>query len=437
MPTDTDIATFIAAAFPPDNAHASGTLDVAARMLADNPALAAATFWTALTTGHTRFVSRTLDRDPDAARRPGGPKQWAPLLYVCFSRFLRFDDQRLGAFNSIVRMLLDCGGDPNAHFMLGDEKETALYAATGVANRPSIVRMLLDEGADPDDGEVFYHGAEHEGMAALKAVFNTVTPPPHHCATSLLRRLDFEGYDDIAWLLAHGCDPNETRPFGKSAMHQAILRQRDPSYVELLLSHGGDPTRPDHAGFSALTLAIILGAEDEAALMRAVTDDQQPRPTDQALLVACARQDQQTIDALCADDPSLASSVATTHAKMLVELAGRGRTATITRLLDLGFNIEQTGDWGGTAIHHASWYGHAETVRLLAKRGAALEFKNAYGGTVLDAAAWAVSHGPATRADYLDVIEVLLEAGADANAVGPFPTGVAELDALIAPHRSA
>jgi hypothetical protein len=69
------------------------------------------------------------------------------------------------------------------------------------------------------------------------------------------------------------------------------------------------------------------------------------------------------------------------------------------------------GDTGLSGLHWAVVGGQLETIRMLLKRGASLEARNAYGATVLGQALWSAFNGePAI--DYVTIIETLIAAGA-------------------------
>lgn len=102
-----------------------------------------------------------------------------------------------------------------------------------------------------------------------------------------------------------------------------------------------------------------------------------------------------------------------------------------TLLLDQGAALDTAGDQGFTALHTAAWYGHPEVFDWLLTRDAPLEVENAYGGTVLDATCWAAANAPHPGVDYLPFLERLCEAGADVSKVSPFPSGHAEVDAML------
>lgn len=94
-----------------------------------------------------------------------------------------------------------------------------------------------------------------------------------------------------------------------------------------------------------------------------------------------------------------------------------GHEAVVRFLLDQGFDPATRVDelYG---LHWALLGAHAGVIRLLLSRGAPLETRNAYGGTALGAALWAVSNGhevnrwPGTGTNYIAIIGILLRAGA-------------------------
>jgi hypothetical protein len=104
-----------------------------------------------------------------------------------------------------------------------------------------------------------------------------------------------------------------------------------------------------------------------------------------------------------------------------------GRTAAAAFLLDRGAELAPT-DGHQTGLHLAAAGAHLETVRLLLARGALLEVKNQYGGTVLDQALWSAVRGdPAT--DYLPIIEALIAGGAYVDPT--WSTGIERIDAAL------
>jgi hypothetical protein len=80
-------------------------------------------------------------------------------------------------------------------------------------------------------------------------------------------------------------------------------------------------------------------------------------------------------------------------------------------LLDKGTDIAGQADTGQSGLHWAVVSGHLSTIDLLLKRGAPLEERNVYGGTVLGQAFWSfLNRDP--QIDDISIFEKLLAAGA-------------------------
>lgn len=111
-----------------------------------------------------------------------------------------------------------------------------------------------------------------------------------------------------------------------------------------------------------------------------------------------------------------------------------GRTEIAAFLLDRGVNPSGGAGTGMNAMHWAVNRGQTEAARLLMSRGVPLEARNTHGGTVLATAVWSAIHEP--RSNHLRIIEMLLAAGARADAVN-VPCGDARIDEILARHQSA
>ncbi|MEM7315971.1 MAG: ankyrin repeat domain-containing protein, partial [Planctomycetota bacterium] len=174
-----------------DRDHSS-VFKSACQMLTDKPELGDGNLVTAAITGNTDRVKELLAGEPESAKATFAPRDWTALLYLCFSRFLRDSNEaRNTAILECARLLLDAGADPNAYFMLGEERETALYAACGVVNNAQLAEMLLAAGADVNDGDASYHVAEFDTYDCIRVLFEHGMDENHR-ATVLLRKLDFE-----------------------------------------------------------------------------------------------------------------------------------------------------------------------------------------------------------------------------------------------------
>jgi hypothetical protein len=90
-----------------------------------------------------------------------------------------------------------------------------------------------------------------------------------------------------------------------------------------------------------------------------------------------------------------------------------GEREILEYLLELGVDVAPPS--GMSALHQAAGRADLDMVRLLIQRGAPLEMKNAYGGTVLDSTLWFAYHSSPeelVHRDYPAVIDALIAAGA-------------------------
>lgn len=105
-------------------------------------------------------------------------------------------------------------------------------------------------------------------------------------------------------------------------------------------------------------------------------------------------------------------------------------------LIELGVDVSSADHDNMTALHWASATGLLDVVQVLIDRGAPLEVRNTWGGTVLDSTVYFAMNQPVAGADYPAVIERLLAAGADIEAVDPKPTGITSIDEVLQRFRA-
>lgn len=105
-----------------------------------------------------------------------------------------------------------------------------------------------------------------------------------------------------------------------------------------------------------------------------------------------------------------------------------GRTEVVRAMTAAGVDVTAGTATGMDGIHWAVNRGRLETVRLLIALGAPLETINMHGTTTLGTAVWSAINEP--KRDHLEIIGVLLEAGANVDAA-EYPTGAPEIDALL------
>ncbi|HTV47396.1 MAG TPA: ankyrin repeat domain-containing protein [Phycisphaerae bacterium] len=377
-------------------------------LLEIDPKLAAFDIYTACVCGNAENVEEFLKREPAIVRRNGGPLKVEPILYACFSRFLRADAARAAGVVKAVKLLLDAGADPNVHFWLNGEKErwlqSTLYGAAGIANHAGLTALLLNAGAvvDANDREMLYHTTEFPDAACLRLILAHGKPPIDQVKYCLGRTLDFEYPEHVALFLKAGADPNFRTNWNgvRTHLHKAVYLGRSVSIVKMLIDAGGDVNAVDERGISILRSAVRNGVPDVVNLLRAVGAH------DENMTEADAR----------LGDPIT-----------LCLAAARDDVATIDRLLNAGAAIDAAAGPDQTPpLHWAAWRGRLRAVQRLVERGADIHRCNVYGSAALGTAIHGSANcfdtegGPGMRlpdeavhGDYPAIVEFLIARGAE------------------------
>ncbi len=280
------------------------------------PAMAEANLYTACVLGDADQVAAYLQRAPELARRSGGPRNWPPLLYVCWSAYLGRDEARSEGLVRCAALLLEHGADPNSAWRNpeGDVEESALYGACGIANHAPMTRLLLDAGADPNDGESFYHACEHFDTTCLELLHRSAQPLAD-LSYMFKHVIDYRYTDGVRWFLDRGADPNHRHPAsGETALHWAVKRGFGCVVIGLLLDHGADPNArtdrgitcyPEVRAWTAHDLARRLGQSEVAALLERRGAMPAAQTELDRLVVACAHGDRDTAHTILSRAPGL------------------------------------------------------------------------------------------------------------------------------------
>jgi ankyrin repeat protein len=334
-------------------------------LLARAPELVAATLHAAAAVGDLAGVTDWLDRDPALAIRSGGPRNWPPLLSLCYCRVL---PARPGWDPlATARILLARGADANANTKIGGNYLfTAITGAIGegeagpVLQAPhpqarALVELLLEAGANPDDGQ---------------ALYNTHFNPAN---------------DWLELLIAHGltaaAGPVNWNPSGPSTLDYLLGQAAQQGFtdrVRLLLAHGA---RPDGRNYynrrPHLDNALLEGHTDIAELLAKAGAAPAELTPAEAFRAAVLRADEPEARRLLAAHPEAAADPGT-----LAAAARHGKLPALRLALDLGLPIDAAPHDGKTALHAAAQAGQLAAAKELVARGAALDLRDpVYGGT--------------------------------------------------------
>jgi ankyrin repeat protein len=344
-------------------------------------------------------LGRGWDGDPN---EPGGPRGWAPILYVCHSCF---------ASPALARELLERGADPNATFTNEYGAMSALYGAAGVIHDPELTRVLLEAGANSDDNESLYHSVESPSTECLElllehgATVNGTNALPH--------ALDYEEIEHVRLLLEAGDDPNEG-----AYMAHAVRRGRDPEFLRLLAEYGagvdgagGETWRGNVPLRTPYQHAVIRGRDDQAEALAELGADTTVAPEDLAL--AALASGERPIGPL-PDDPDAQ--------EVIVMAALRGDLDAVLDAVGPDYAGVVAGSPKLPLIGHAAWVGDPEVVRRLLEAGSDPGSGDGANTTLAVAVHGSQNHRAPGR-DYVAVAELLVAAG---NEIEPRFLDVAE-----------
>jgi ankyrin repeat protein len=354
--------------------HTHGAADhrmydrAAQRILAQHPGLAAHSLYAAVLCGNVEEVKRVIAGRAEAAREPGGPRNWTPILYLSYTRFTH--PATVENAIEIARLLLDHGANPNDFYMAGDSEYSCLVGAAGEGEQDSprqpyaeqLYELLLAHGAGPYDIQVLYD--THFSGDMLWWLELT-----YQRSLALGRKSD---WDDPDWSML------DMGGYGSGAFFVlgVAIKKNDLALADWALKHGADPNSDTSANpkfrptRTLYDMAVTFGQTEMARLLlkygaNAVAPDLTP---DEAFIAACMRLDRAATAAMVQDHPEYLRS----HRAMF-EAARRDRPDVIALLLDLGVPLEIADESNARALHHAAGNNALRAARFLIERGAEVD----------------------------------------------------------------
>jgi ankyrin repeat protein len=391
----------------------------AERLLALHPRIASASFHAALVLGNAAAAESHLARRAALAHERGGPRDWEPLHYVCYTSLGRLPVASADGFVAIARRLVELGADPNTRFpwLHHGVRRPVLWGATRVTRLPELAKVLLESGADPNDGVTLPMAASAGDVETLELLHAFGASPNQVWATdgsaTLYAILHWTQTPiGLRWLLEHGAEADPVfAANGETPLH-AAARQWDVAMVESLASRGADLSRRRADGRTPYAVAALNGNAAVADWLRERGAANALLPVDQ-LVAACWRGDRAAAEALLAEQPALRSDLSPEHYAALHRAAEAGDVESLALLLDCGFDPNRGDEEiGKTALHSAAMAGRPEAVRLLLARGASTDVRDRefHGQPLVWAAEGSRMHRDRAH-EYAEVGRLLLDAG--------------------------
>lgn len=412
MALDTAVVEFIEAA-------TDGRRDRAERLLGVHPAIADASFHTALVLGAEIQFEAHVTRSPALARRRGGPRDWEPLHYLCHSSLGESDAGHADGFVAIARRLLALGADPNTRFPWHHHgvRRPVLWGATRVTGLLPLAEALLEAGADPNDGVTLPLAAGSGDLPALELLHAYGADVDQAWATdgsaTLYAILVWaETPIGARWLLEHGADPDPVfAENGETPLH-VVARRWDAELAEALVSRGADLARPRADRRTPYAVAELSGNRDVADWLLAHGAPNELSDVDR-FVAALSRADGATAGAMLAERPGLAGQIGEGHYGALYEAAERGDADALEVLLGGGFDPNHADpEMGKTPLHAAAMAGRPDAVRVLLAHGASVTARDReFHAQPLVWAAEGSRSTPGEDRDHAAVARLLIEAG--------------------------
>jgi len=392
--------------------------DRAERILALHPKIATANLHTALVLGDADAVQTRLERDPSLAIKPGGPRGWEPIHYVCSTALAHDSPARAAGLAVIARRLVALGVDPNTRFpwLHHNVRRPVLWGASRQVRSLPLVQALLDAGADPNDGVTLPLAASAGDLPVLEALLSHGAHVDQAWATdgatSLYAILNWSRTPaGVMWLLDHGADPNAVfAENGETPLH-VVARAWDVPLAEAMVAHGAEIERKRADGRTPYAVAELNGNRAVADWLLEHGASPELSEVDR-LVAACSRGDRHAADALLAGNPRLRDEITDDHYIAFHQAAERGDVRALEAMLTCGFDPNRPdAGIGKTALHTAAMEGWPEAVRLLLAHGASVHVRDReFNGQPLIWAAEGSRQGREGR-DFAAVGKLLLDAG--------------------------
>jgi len=322
---------------------------------------------------------------------------------------------------TMTRKLLAAGADPNVALAMG---ETPLMEAAGRGNLETV-RALLAAKADPNAKDVkggqtaVMWATQQRQTAVVEELLRNGAEAEVGSKTGFTPLMFAAQKNDVATarvLVAAGAKVNDVQPQIKLTPIIIASAMVNTEMVKFLLDNGANPNVVEWIGYSPLGwvvrdshYGIDFAQKDKIVDIVKLLLAHGANPN-----YALKNQKSKTVN-----------DVSLTGATPLLLAAEVNNTAAVRALLDAGANLKATTEQGTTALILASGGGTdiqrmrnpeersmaIDTVKLLVERGADVNAVGQYGWTALHAA---------TYQGLTEVIDYLVSKGADVNQMDVF-----------------
>ena len=305
-------------------------------------------------------------------------------------------------------------GSPTIKVSELDEKIESLYQAVATGEIEKV-KQLISENPEVDvrDNRVvtLLHTAAINGYLEIAELLiengADVNAKNDNGGTPLNVASQQENKDVVELLIDRGANINNQNNNGMTPLHHAC-RDGFKNIVELLVDKGADIKAKNNNGETPLSLAIRYGHVDivEMLLVKGAdfVDSIEQNNTGRTPLGLATENGNTKIVELIRKHAN--QSGYNKEIMSIYDYAVIGDTEKVKLLISEGINVNTKTQFGATALHWASTYGHIEIVELLIQNGANFDVQDnsSYSPLFL-----------ACQGGHKDVVELLLDKGADFN----------------------
>lgn len=293
--------------------------------------------------GNTQMVKQLLEKGLKVDEP--GPGELTPLHLAA-----------QGGHLDIVELLVQSGADIQVQNRRGN---TAMELAH--SNGHSEVVLMLEKSGASLHGDLFQAAAQGDAQDIKRHIDSgaNVNAVDDDQNTALHLALAAGHKDAAETLLKAGANVNALNKRHETPLHKAVMTGEE-DLLEILLQNGAEIEVPDRHGFTALHVAVVFGNTGIA---------------DKLLELGAELQAQQI------------------GLELMFEAVYQGQIPGLEYLLEHGVSINAQDEDGWSVLHVAAYeVGNPEIVDYLISRGADIDLEDAQGHTPLDLVGEIISH---------------------------------------------
>lgn len=242
-----------------------------------------------------------------------------------------------------------------------------------------------------------------EPDGALSITLSTGRPGKDRDKNALIHAAMNGRLKQVQALLKKGVDVNSKGIAGKTPLMSAAWAGSVP-VVKLLVENGADVTGDGEKALKEAPSNAWLGRGQLEAARFLIEHGAKPT----TLAVAAFVGDMEAVQSLSAEGVDVGTKNTHNDPAPLAAAALGGQPDVVKLLLDKGLKVDEINKQGETALMTAAAAGHAEVVQVLLDRGADVNARDVHRRSALNHAVFIRGHVEAAR--------VLLDGGADINA---------------------